>query len=80
MEESQRSALRLAQWLESQPRVRRVWYPGLPSHPGYDLHRRQSSGDSSRSDLEVQHSLALELEKRLEGHIFKRLIHGFFQK
>jgi len=35
------SAMHLAKWLEEHPRVRRVIYPGLPSHPQYDLARRQ---------------------------------------
>ncbi|HPP47440.1 MAG TPA: PLP-dependent transferase, partial [Accumulibacter sp.] len=33
--------LQLAQWLERQPQVARVYYPGLASHPQYDLARRQ---------------------------------------
>ena len=31
------SALRIAQWLESQPQVENVYYPGLPSHPQHNL-------------------------------------------
>ncbi len=38
------TALRLADWLTSQPRVRRVLYPGLPSHPGHALAGRQMAG------------------------------------
>ena len=38
------NALALAQWLEQQPRVRRVYYPGLPSHPQHALAKRQQSG------------------------------------
>ena len=34
-------ALQLAQWLEQHPSVTRVYYPGLSSHPQYDLARRQ---------------------------------------
>jgi O-succinylhomoserine sulfhydrylase len=37
------SALQLAQWLESQPAVKRVYYPGLPSHPQHELAKRQQS-------------------------------------
>ncbi len=36
-------ALQLAQWLESHPRVARVHYPGLPSHPQFELAQRQQS-------------------------------------
>jgi cystathionine beta-lyase/cystathionine gamma-synthase len=35
------SALRIAQWLERHPKVRRVYYPGLPSHPQHALAVRQ---------------------------------------
>ncbi len=38
------NALKLARWLESQPGVRRVFYPGLPSHPQYELAAKQQSG------------------------------------
>jgi O-succinylhomoserine sulfhydrylase len=38
------SALALAQWLETQPGVARVHYPGLSSHPQHDLAMRQMSG------------------------------------
>ncbi len=37
------SALALAQWLETQPKVKRVYYPGLKSHPQYQLAARQQS-------------------------------------
>ncbi len=38
------NALRLARWLEDHPRVERVHYPGLPSHPQYELARKQQQG------------------------------------
>lgn len=37
-------ALELAQWLESQSAVQRVYYPGLQSHPQHELARQQQSG------------------------------------
>ena len=37
-------ALALAQWLETQPGVARVYYPGLPSHAQHELAMRQQSG------------------------------------
>ena len=39
-----RSALALAKALEAHPRVRRVWYPGLPSHPHHAVARDLMSG------------------------------------
>lgn len=38
------AALELARWLESQPQVARVYYPGLQSHPQHELAMRQQGG------------------------------------
>ncbi len=43
MEAHSRNALALAQWLEAQPAVARVLYPGLPSHPQHELAMRQQA-------------------------------------
>jgi O-acetylhomoserine/O-acetylserine sulfhydrylase len=37
------SALEIARWLEQQPSVRRVIYPGLPSHPSHEIAKRTLS-------------------------------------
>lgn len=44
MEAQSANALALAQWLEAQPQVARVYYPGLASHPQHALAMRQQSG------------------------------------
>jgi cystathionine gamma-synthase len=44
MEKHNRSALEVARWLERHPRIRRVWYPGLPSHPDHDVAKRTLAG------------------------------------
>ena len=41
MDAHSRNALALAQWLEQQPKVSRVYYPGLTSHPQHALAMRQ---------------------------------------
>jgi cystathionine gamma-synthase len=38
------NAQSLAEWLVRQPQVAKVYFPGLPSHPGHDLAKRQQSG------------------------------------
>ncbi|MCY4590434.1 MAG: cystathionine gamma-synthase [Alphaproteobacteria bacterium] len=38
------NAARVAAFLEAHPRVERVWYPGLESHPQHELARRQMHG------------------------------------
>ena len=47
------SALELAAWLEAQPQVARVHYPGLPSHPQYELALRQQSSGGAIVSFEV---------------------------
>ncbi|MBA4194203.1 MAG: O-succinylhomoserine sulfhydrylase [Comamonadaceae bacterium] len=44
MEAQSRRALELAQWLEAHPKVERVYYPGLKSHPQHELAMAQQSG------------------------------------
>jgi len=44
MERHCANALRIATWLEAHPAVRRVYYPGLASHPDHALARKQMSG------------------------------------
>ena len=41
MERHCANAHRLATWLAEQPQIERVYYPGLPSHPGHELAKRQ---------------------------------------
>ncbi|HEY8538205.1 MAG TPA: PLP-dependent aspartate aminotransferase family protein [Steroidobacteraceae bacterium] len=41
MRQSSENAMAIAEWLERQPNVSRVLYPGLPSHPQHELAKRQ---------------------------------------
>jgi cystathionine gamma-lyase len=53
------SALALAQWLEVQPQVARVHYPGLESHPQHELAKRQMRGGfGGMISLELRTDLA----------------------
>jgi cystathionine beta-lyase/cystathionine gamma-synthase len=42
--EQSSTALQLARWLQGDPRVNRVLYPGLPDHPGHEIAARQMQG------------------------------------
>jgi cystathionine gamma-synthase/cystathionine beta-lyase len=44
MERHCQNAMRIATWLEAHPRVGTVYYPGLASHPGHQLTKRQCKG------------------------------------
>ena len=54
MEAHCKNAQRLAEWLEAQPQVTRVNYPGLKSHPQHELAARQQSGFGGVLSFEVQ--------------------------
>ena len=62
MQESQRSAMTIAQWLEGQGCVRRVWYPGLPQHPGHGIHASQADGPGAVLSFELD---SVERTRRL---------------
>jgi len=44
MQRHNESAQQLAEWLQGQAKIRRVHYPGLPSHAQYELQKRQARG------------------------------------
>ncbi|MDO9065244.1 MAG: O-succinylhomoserine sulfhydrylase [Sulfuricella sp.] len=54
MEAHSRGALELALWLEQQPQVERVFYPGLPSHPQYALAKQQQKTGGGIVAFEVK--------------------------
>ena len=58
MQRHNESAQALAEWLESQPKVRRVHYPGLGSHPQYALGRRQARGGGGMISIALDTDLA----------------------
>ncbi len=47
------TGLRVAQYLESHPRVARVYYPGLLSHPDHEVARRQMTGFGGVVSFEI---------------------------
>ncbi|WP_296258418.1 MULTISPECIES: cystathionine gamma-synthase [unclassified Pseudomonas] len=58
MERHSSNALELAQWLERQPQVARVYYPGLPSHPQHALAVRQMRGFGGMISVDLKTDLA----------------------
>lgn len=48
------NALELARWLEAQPNVARVFYPGLPSHPQHELAMKQQKSGGGIVSFEVR--------------------------
>ena len=60
LERSCRTAQELAPWLESHPRVGRVHYPGLPSHPQHDIACRQMPSFGAMLTFELESKEAAE--------------------
>ena len=58
MERHSANALHIAAWLERHPKVERVIYPGLPSHPQHELARRQMRGFGGMIGAVVRGGLA----------------------
>ena len=52
------SAFELAQWLEAHPKVERVYYPGLESHPQHALAKRQMHGFGGMITLTLKGDIA----------------------
>ena len=52
------SALELAQWLEGDDKVAKVFYPGLASHPQHELARRQMNGFGGIISIQLDTNLA----------------------
>lgn len=48
------NAAAIAAALDGHPAVRRVYYPGLPSHPGHEIARRQMSGFGGMVSIELE--------------------------
>jgi cystathionine gamma-synthase len=44
MQRHNENGMRIAEFLEAHPRVERVYYPGLPSHPTHEIARTQMNG------------------------------------
>ncbi len=65
LEKHQKNALEIAHYLEKHPRIKRVIYPGLPSHPQYTLARSQTTGFGGVLSFELEGSVK-EAEEFLE--------------
>jgi cystathionine gamma-synthase len=53
MEKQQENALKLANWLCSHPKIKKVYYVGLPTHPDYAVSLKQTTGFGAMISFEV---------------------------
>lgn len=60
------NALKMAQYLESNPNIHRVYYPGLKSHPDYELAKIQMKGFGGMLSFELNEEIdAMEFQRKL---------------
>lgn len=60
------NAIAAASFLNSHPKVNRVYYPGLADHPGHDISRQQASGFGAMLSFELKENKVEEFLKKLE--------------
>ena len=66
MEKGQENAHAIVNWLKKEDRVSKVFYPGLPENPGYEVCCKQSRGFGCMITFEVE-------SKELAAHILKHV-------
>ena len=54
MEQAQKNAFKIAEWLKTQKAVTRVIYPGLPEHPGHEIMKKQARGFGSMLTFQLE--------------------------
>ena len=77
MERQQQSAMAIAKWLQTQEKVTRVYYAGLPDHPGYAVNAAQSRGAGGMLSFAVDsHETALKILKNVKVITFAESLGG----
>ena len=77
MEKAQENSLKIAEFLEKHPKVKRVLYPGLPNHPGHELMKKQARGFGAMISFDVESGEeAKEILKRIQLIYFAESLGG----
>jgi cystathionine beta-lyase/cystathionine gamma-synthase len=76
MDRHQSNALAVAHFLSEHPRVERVFYPGLPGHPGFSIAQRQMRGSGGMVSFEVRGDRDVARRVIDRTHLF-RIAAGF---
>jgi cysteine-S-conjugate beta-lyase len=61
LEQSQKSAIKIAEFLEGHPLVEKVYYPGLKDHPQHELQKSQAAGPGAVLSFEFKDEQALKV-------------------
>jgi len=77
MEKAQENSLKIAEFLEKHPKVKRVLYPGLPNHSGHELMKKQARGFGAMISFDVESGEeAKEILKRIQLIYFAESLGG----
>ena len=77
MERQEQNAKKIVKWLLSEPRVKKVFYPGLKDHIGYEINKGQTTGNGSMISFYVDSKeTALRMLKKVNVVIFAESLGG----
>jgi cystathionine gamma-synthase len=77
MDRQQENAIRIANWLTTHPKVKKVYYIGLADHPGYKVMKKQATGFGSMISFEVDSKdTAIQLLERIHLILFAESLGG----
>ncbi len=77
MEQQQKNAIKIAEWLERQPKVTKVFYPGLKNHKGYETNIKQSRGYGSMISFQTDsEETAIKILESVKLIIFAESLGG----
>ena len=77
MQRAAENAQAIAEWLTGQDCVKKVLYPGLPTHPGYDIMKRQARGAGAMISFEVESKeMAASILRNVELFYFAESLGG----
>ncbi|THF76106.1 PLP-dependent transferase [Cohnella fermenti] len=60
MERHEYNSVKIAEWLKGHPAIEEVYHPGLPHHPGYELQKKQSSGNTGIFSFRMKDARTVE--------------------
>ena len=66
MEKQNQNAGLIADFLQHKPEIEKVFYPGLPTHSGYDVARKQMKGFGGMLSFEIRGQDITLFQKRLQ--------------
>ena len=77
MEKQQENAIKIVDWLLEQPKIKKVHYVGLKTHPGYEISKRQARGFGAMVSFEVDsEQTAKQLLEKVELVLYAESLGG----